>query len=221
MGGLLFEKRLIEKLIRETGKCPISKENISPDDLIPIKKHKFLRPRDAPAASIPGLLSLFRNEWDAIVLENYQLKQQLTLNRQELAHALYQHDAATLVISRLIKERNDVQNAFLASQNCITEIKEKKRNSKNSKVSNYLSDEVINLMVEKSINLSSKRKKYKTLHSLITTEILKEYRYLLLPTSSRIIVSDTALWDDIFIVFGGNNGHLHLFDRMQWQSFLI
>merc|ERR1712113_295105 len=116
---------------RETGKCPISKEDISQNDLIPIKTNKFLRPRAAPAASIPGLLSLFRNEWDAIVLENYQLKQQLTLNRQELAHALYQHDAAPLVISRLIKERNDAQNALSASQHCTTKIREEE-NLKNS-----------------------------------------------------------------------------------------
>jgi len=35
------------------------------------------QPRPVSAASIPGLLKTFQNEWDAIVLETFTLKKQL------------------------------------------------------------------------------------------------------------------------------------------------
>eukprot|EP01018_Ginkgo_biloba_P003536 Gb_26066 [translate_table: standard] len=61
LSGLLFEKRLIEKYIAEHGKCPISGEPLSTDDLIPVQTNKAVKPRPLQAASIPGMLALFQN----------------------------------------------------------------------------------------------------------------------------------------------------------------
>jgi pre-mRNA-processing factor 19 len=64
------------------------------------------RPRVGAQQSIPGLLNTFQSEWDALVLECYNLKQQLHASKQELSRALYHHDAATRVIARIMKERD-------------------------------------------------------------------------------------------------------------------
>jgi len=112
--GHLFERRLIEKYIDNTGKCPVTNEALAKDDLLAVKTSLPVKPRPVQATSIPGMLALFQNEWDALMLETYTLKQHLETVRQELSHALYQHDAACRVIARLIKER-DTARATLAN----------------------------------------------------------------------------------------------------------
>lgn len=71
-----------------------------------------VRPRPPELTSIPSLLATFQNEWDALTLESHSLQQQLIQTRQELSTALYQHDAATRVIARLLKERDDARDAL-------------------------------------------------------------------------------------------------------------
>ena len=52
--------------------------------------HCNSKPRPVDATSIPALMSLVQNEWDAFVLESFELKKHLHQTRQELSHALYQ-----------------------------------------------------------------------------------------------------------------------------------
>jgi len=60
--------------------------------------------------SIPTLLEKLTNEYDTLVLESFYLKKHLHETREELSHALYQHDAALRVIAKLVKERDDARS---------------------------------------------------------------------------------------------------------------
>ena len=112
MVGNIFEKSLIEAYIQENGKDPVNNEDLSLDDLLDLKSPRIVRPRPPTLTSIPSLLSVFQNEWDAIALEIYTLKQNLTQTRQELSTALYQNDAAVRVIARLVRERDEARDAL-------------------------------------------------------------------------------------------------------------
>ncbi|MCJ1463524.1 hypothetical protein MMC07_002132 [Pseudocyphellaria aurata] len=110
--GNVFERSLIETFIEENGKDPVTNEDLNIDDLVDLKSPKVVRPRPPTLTSIPSLLSVLQSEWDALALEHYTLKQTLTQTRQELSTALYQHDAATRVISRLSRERDEARDAL-------------------------------------------------------------------------------------------------------------
>ncbi|KAG6534364.1 hypothetical protein ZIOFF_008250 [Zingiber officinale] len=59
--GHLFERRLIEHHIASHGKCPVTKEELTMDDLVVVKINKVVKPRTLQAASIPGLLGMFHS----------------------------------------------------------------------------------------------------------------------------------------------------------------
>jgi len=103
---------LILKYIEENGKEPGTDEELDPEDLLPIKTSRLVRPRPPNFTSLPSLLKAFQDEWDALVLEAYNTKEQLARTREELATALYQHDAAVRVIARLTKERDQARDAL-------------------------------------------------------------------------------------------------------------
>mmetsp|Transcript_13773 Transcript_13773/g.29071 ORF Transcript_13773/g.29071 Transcript_13773/m.29071 type:complete len:500 (-) Transcript_13773:187-1686(-) len=107
--GHLFEKSLIDKYLASEDKCPVTGEELTTEDLIPLKATQTAKPRPITATSIPGLLSHFQNEWDALMLETYTLKQHLDSTRKELSQVLYQHDAACRVIARLMRERDEAR----------------------------------------------------------------------------------------------------------------
>jgi len=123
--GLLFERRLINQQLAIAGNvCPITKQPLTPDQLIPIRSgvsadelvtgaaSELVKPRPPHATSIPALLHLMQSEWESCMLETFNLKQQLETVKQDLAHALYKEDAANRVIARLIKERDEARRAL-------------------------------------------------------------------------------------------------------------
>lgn len=67
---------------------------------------KTAAPRPPTHTSIPALLHLLQNEWDALVLGTHALEQKYNATRQELSYALYAQDAASRVVARLLRERD-------------------------------------------------------------------------------------------------------------------
>ncbi|KAJ3332616.1 hypothetical protein HDU76_013658 [Blyttiomyces sp. JEL0837] len=113
--GHVYEKRLILKYIAESGKEPATGDTLTEDDLLPIQMNsKIVKPRPPTVNSVPALLSLLQNEWDSVMLETYQLKQQHYHLKQELSNALYENDAAKRVIARLARERDQARENLAA-----------------------------------------------------------------------------------------------------------
>lgn len=71
--------------------------------------HQVAKPKLSSVSSIPTILAQLRDEWDACMLDSFELKQQLMTTRQELSHALYQLDASYRVIARLKGQVDELQ----------------------------------------------------------------------------------------------------------------
>lgn len=103
VSGSVFERRLIEKYIADNGVDPVNGKELTVDQLIEIKSihlsDKFLftridlscplappivKPKVPSATSIPAVLKSLQDEWDAVMLNSFTLRQQLQTARQEL-----------------------------------------------------------------------------------------------------------------------------------------
>jgi pre-mRNA-processing factor 19 len=119
--GILYEKRLILKMITENKSCPVTGNELSEKDLIPITSCKILidlvagfsKPKAPSEASVPNILLSLQNEWDSVMLETFELKKQYQELQTQLSNCLYENDAAKRVIARLLKERDEARKSLV------------------------------------------------------------------------------------------------------------
>jgi pre-mRNA-processing factor 19 len=112
-------------------------------------------------------LKLLQDEWDAVMLYSFTQRQQLQTARQELSHALYQHDAACRVIARLNKEVTAAREALatLKPQAGITTVPQPAVAAEAGGIANQpteqagMTDDVIEKLQDKASVLTLERKK--------------------------------------------------------------
>ncbi|XP_063449023.1 pre-mRNA-processing factor 19-like [Mytilus trossulus] len=243
VSGHVYEKRLIEKYIKENGVDPMNGESVAVETLIEIKANPLVKPRPASATSIPAILKVLQDEWDAQMLHSFTLRQQLQTARQELSHALYQHDAACRVIARLTKEVTAAREALatLKPQAGITPGNyaapapqpsigaEAGPEAAEPMEEAGMSDEVLQKLQDKATLLTAERKKRgKTVpEGLATVEDIKQYRQLASHTGLHsasvpgILSLDICLKDTAKIVTGGNDKNAVVFNKDTEQVMAI
>lgn len=115
--GFLYDKSLLMSFLEENGGSTpngVLVEDVEADLVSVNPKAASISASTAASksplqASIPATLLQLQNEWDALMLDTYNLKTQYKLTQQQLANALYENDAAKRVIARLIKERDEAR----------------------------------------------------------------------------------------------------------------
>ena len=120
--GRVYDKHMIEQHLLTATTDPLTNDPLSSADLIAISPASLALPpflsssSSSAASSLSSLLSQLQREYDGLMLEQFQLKREVYTLKQELAHSLYQYDAACRVIARLLKEKDELRQAITHSQ---------------------------------------------------------------------------------------------------------
>ena len=174
-----------------------------------------MKPRPPTFTSIPALLSTFQNEWDAIILETFQLKQQLAETRQELSTALYYNDSAQRVIARLQKERDEARDALSRVQ--VTSTTNGATNGDAMQVDGQgLSDDVIAKVDDTQARLSSTRRKRPVPDDWATGEAIGMYE-VKSTADTQFTGAKTLAVDETgdFFLCGDSDGDIGVYDLQQ------
>lgn len=205
---------MIQAYISEHGTDPVNGEDLTVEDLVNLTQARSVKPRPPTLTSIPALLSTFQNEWDAIILEAYQLKQQLAETRQELSTALYYNDAAQRVIARLQKERDEARDALSRVSVSGASNGTNVTNGDAMQVDNQpLSGHAVTRVTETQERLSGTRKQRSTPQDWATGEQLQNFQVASTVetqlTGAKHLASDAS--GDFFLT-GDSDGTMGIFD---------
>lgn len=227
--GCVFERRLIVAYIAENGTDPVNGAALKEEELIALKTPASVKPRPPTASSIPAILKTLQDEWDACMLNNFSMRQQLQTARQELSHALYQHDAACRVIARLTKEVTAAREALAtlkphaalptpAPPTAAPDASEPMDAEPTG-----ITDDVIKKLTEKAGVLTAQRKARGKggREGLCPPEDVKEWTEsgaqvgLHSASTPGLVSLDIAAHDDAFLITGGNDKTACVFNRVQ------
>jgi len=213
--GHIYERRIIEKYINANQNCPITNQPLTSEDIVEIQVQNTIKPRPVNETGVSDLITIFQNEYDALIFEAHNLKQNVESVRQELSQTLYQHDAACRVIERLIQERDEanaeLEEFIQARQGMEEEITE-----------GGLPEEVIAQINERKAELNSmrkdRRKNKEVIGRFASQEMISGYRLAnSLPLHSTTKPGITALDihqdQDDFLITGGNDGAVIFYNK--------
>ena len=119
--GHVYERRLVAAHVAAHGADPVTREPCSAGDLVALQGVALARPRPVAAASVAGMLGALQSEWDAQMLEHFELRRTLEDTRRELSQTLYQHDAAVRLIARLVRERDAARQQLADVQSMLVQ----------------------------------------------------------------------------------------------------
>ena len=240
VSGAIFERRLLEKFIQENGTDPVTGDALKLDQIIEVKAPPIAKPRPPSATSIPAILKMMQDEWDAVMLHTFTLRQQLQTARQELSHALYQHDAACRVIARLNKEVTAAREAlatlkpqanvmgeqFASVQPSSHHKEHAKEKGKDDHIEVHgINDDVMKKLQDMAALLTGERKKRgkQAPEGLATTEEIQKYSQqsshvgLHSAGSPGILALDLSFRDSSRVVTGGNDKNVVVFNKETQQ----
>jgi len=234
VSGCVFEKRLLKKFIDENGTDPTNNEPLTLDQVVDVKTNPVVKPKPPSATSIPAILKSLQDEWDACMLTTYTLKQQLHTTRQELSHALYQHDAACRVIARLTKESTAAREALATLKPlagnvqatpaaAVAPMQVDKEQDDGEPIG--LSEDVVGKLQEKASVLTAERKKKgkRLPDGLVSTDDIRNYKQigshpgLHSASVPGILCLDLCSSDTNRIVTGGADKTAVVFDKESEQ----
>lgn len=112
---LVYEKEEIEKAINENGKCPITNEKITFDDLITVNSvipntndSSVIIQNKQIKNNFLDLLSKLKIEYCSLIYEKNKLNKEYSEISDDLNKKIAKNEAAMLVIARLVKERDEI-----------------------------------------------------------------------------------------------------------------
>lgn len=145
----IFEQHLLEQYIDQNGTDPITNDALKKSDLIEINTtpHQLSLSETLDSAtiannySIPSLLNTLQKEWDAVMLENFELRKQLDSCKKSLSDALYRYDAVAATAAKAFVERDQLRQELteLTSSLSVVENEEKSSESLLSEFSKEIS----------------------------------------------------------------------------------
>ena len=166
---------------------------------------KSTAPQNKPGTSIPGLVNLLQNDYDGLVLEIHNLKQNLNSTRQELSQALYQHEAACRVIARLLKELKETKED-------LAKLKELTR--ENIEINKGIDENLKIKFNEFSESLSNSRKSRKPPADLVREDGLSKFKEVLTESVHNGFITSIQVsrFNPQVILTGGKDSTSHIYD---------
>ncbi len=183
VNGYVYQKDEIEKHIIKTGQCPVTGKEMQLEDLIEIKQNDDLSIKNnlQTSENIPSILKKINCEWENIMIYNFHLKKELEDLKKESSHLLYQHEASNLVISRLLKEKDEYMNKLNYFKAQIKELNfnEKKELEEDNEF-NYMgiTEELASKIMDTGMNLAKSRKGRKLPDEFFDKEKLSKFKLI-------------------------------------------